>query len=418
MQVYIGIDWSEKKHDAVFINEAGSILAIVVFDHSVEGFKKFESVRQDLGLTPDEVIVGLETAHNLLIDYLWAHNYTQVYVVPPSVVKGARKRYRQSGARTDESDAELIANLLRTDRRHLYPWYPDSLLTRQMRARISLHMHLTQSSIRLSNRLRAVLLRYYPAALQVFSKLSTPITLNFILAYPTPQAAACLGYQAFETFAVEHKHSRHQQLPARYAKLQSPYPDASPETVAIFKDEAITLATLLLNTIQAHKNNRRTLRKLAAQHPDYFIFASLPGTGDFIQSGLLVKFGDDRQRFPVSGSVQSLAGTCPVTIQSGQRKSIRFRKSCDREFRHIAQQWALRSLKNSVWANAYYQQIRSRCKSNNHAYRCLANRWLAIAWKLWQTKQPYDEAYHMQQRMKRSVPRPLGKASPVSLGIK
>ena len=25
MQVYIGIDWSEKKHDAVFINEAGAI---------------------------------------------------------------------------------------------------------------------------------------------------------------------------------------------------------------------------------------------------------------------------------------------------------------------------------------------------------------------------------------------------------
>jgi len=107
MQVYIGIDWSEKKHDAVFINEAGSSLAIVTFEHSVEGLEKFESVRQDLGQAPGEVIVGLETAHNLLIDYLWAHRYTQVYVVPPSVVKSARKRYRQSGARTDESDAEL-----------------------------------------------------------------------------------------------------------------------------------------------------------------------------------------------------------------------------------------------------------------------------------------------------------------------
>jgi len=70
MQVYIGIDWSEKKHDAVFINEAGAILVFVTFKHSVEGFGKFESVRQDLGLAPDEIIVGLETAHNLLIDYL------------------------------------------------------------------------------------------------------------------------------------------------------------------------------------------------------------------------------------------------------------------------------------------------------------------------------------------------------------
>ena len=26
----------------------------------------------------------------------------------------------------------------------------------------------------------------------------------------------------------------------------------------------------------------------------------------------------------------------------------------------------------------------------------------AIAWKLWQTRQPYDEAYHLQQRLQRS----------------
>jgi len=34
----------------------------------------------------------------------------------------------------------------------------------------------------------------------------------------------------------------------------------------------------------------------------------------------------------------------------------------------------------------------------------VANRWLAIAWKLWQSQQPYDEAYHFQQRAARSKP--------------
>jgi len=41
---------------------------------------------------------------------------------------------------------------------------------------------------------------------------------------------------------------------------------------------------------------------------------------------------------------------------------------------------------------------------NNDAFRRLANRWLAIAWKLWQSRQPYDEAYHLQQRAQRSKP--------------
>jgi hypothetical protein len=43
-------------------------------------------------------------------------------------------------------------------------WHPDSLLTRLMRAKVSWIHHLTRASTRLSNRLRAVLLRYYPAA--------------------------------------------------------------------------------------------------------------------------------------------------------------------------------------------------------------------------------------------------------------
>lgn len=405
MQVYIGIDWSEKKHDAVFVNQAAAVLAIVTFEHTPQGLAQLETVRRDLGVEPKDVMVGLETAHNLLIDYLWACNYTQVYVVPPSVVKGSRKRYRQSGARTDQSDAELLANLLRTDQHRLQPWSPDSLLTRQMRSKISLHIHLTRSSVRLTHRLRAVLLRYYPAALEVFSSLASPITLAFIQAFPTPQEAASLSFDAFQRFARHHKHPRPQQLPARYARLQTAQIEASPDTVVVCQGEAVTLAALLLTTIQAKQANMRALGVLFAQHPDQEIFASLPGTGDFLQPGLLVKFGDDRRRFPTPGSLQALAGTCPVTDQSGKRKLIRFRRACDRDFRHIVQQWARSSLKQSVWANTYYQQVQPRCRSENHAYRCLANRWLAIAWKLWQTHQPYDEAYHLQQRLTRSKPK-------------
>jgi hypothetical protein len=47
------------------------------------------------------VIIGLETAHNLLVDYLWDQGYERIYVLPPSVVKSAQKRFRQSGAKDD-----------------------------------------------------------------------------------------------------------------------------------------------------------------------------------------------------------------------------------------------------------------------------------------------------------------------------
>jgi transposase len=404
MEVYTGIDWSENKHDLSFMNEAGVVIAQYTIPHTTEGFLKMDAIRRDLGLATDECLIGLETAHNLVIDFLWARGYSQVYVIPPSVVKSNRGRQGQSGARTDESDAWLLADILRTDRARLQPWFPDSLLTRQIRAKVGLIQYLTRHNVGLANRLRAVLLRYYPAAAQVFSSLQTQIALHFVSTYPTPQAAADLSWAEFQAFAQQHGYRRPKRLPACFARLQADHPAASPETVLIYQDEAVQLAELLLAGIRAKKEAKRALRSLFQQHPDHTIFTSLPGAGELLAPALLAKFGDDRQRFPAPDGLQALAGTCPVTEKSGKRKRVKFRRACDRQFRHFAQQWAIASLSESVWANAYWNTVRPRCDSDSHAYRCLANRWLAVAWKLWQSRTLYDEAYHLRQRAKHSRP--------------
>jgi transposase len=387
------------------MNEAGAAIARQTIPHSPEGFLKLESMCQDLEVAPTDCLFGLETAHNLVIDFLWSRDYTNVYVIPPSVVKSTRGRYGQSRARTDQSDALLLADLLRTDRLRLQPWHPDSLLTRQMRAKVSLINYLTHAIVRLSNRLRAVLLRYYPSALHVFSSLRTQIALQFICAYPTPEAADALSFAEFEAFACLHGYPQPKRLPKCFAHLELSYPRALPETVLVYQDEAVQLATLLLRTVQAKNSALRELTVLFEQHPDHDIFASLPGAGKFLAPALLIKFGDDRQRFLSPAGVQALAGTCPVTDSSGKRKVVKFRFACDREFRDIAQKWAITSKPESLWATLYWEQARPHCNSDSHAYRCLANRWLAIAWKLWQTGEEYDEAYHLKQRALHSKPR-------------
>ena len=405
MTIYIGIDWSEDKHDVVFLNKAGAIIGQLTMAHTLEGLGNLEKTRQYLGVSREECWVALETAHNLVIDFLWSRGYQQVYVIAPSVIKSCRGRYGQSGARTDRHEGRLIADVLRTDRARLQPWQPDSALTRQMRAKVSLLIHLSRNCTRWSNRLRAVLLRYYPAGLAVFGNLTSQITLRFLITYSTPPAATALTWTEFETFAQQHGYSHPKQLPPYFARLKHPYPEASPDTLLAYQDEAVLLAQTLLHLVQAKNRTLIELQALFDRHPDRDIFASLPGTGKFLAPALLTKFGDHRHRFSSAASVQALAGTCPVTDQSGKRKLIKFRTGCDREFRWIVQQWAWGSLSRSIWANAYWQQIRPRCHSDNHAYRCLGNRWLAIAWKLWHSGQTYDETYHLQQRARRSKPR-------------
>jgi transposase len=350
MSIYIGIDWSEAKHDIAFVNAAGQLIAETTIPHTPTGLQKFDELRQRFGVAPEACLVALETAHNLVIDYLWTHAYDQVYVVPPSVVKSCRGRYRQSGARTDQSDAYLLANLLRTDHERLVPWYPDAPLTRQMRAQISLYRYLTRTSVQQANRLRAVLLRYYPAALEVFSGLNVQITLEFICAFPTPQAAAALSWQDFLDFATTHRYSNRKRLPACFARLQQAYPRPTAETIQVYQAEAVLLATLLRKSLRTKHETKQNLQTLFRQHADAAVFGSLPGAGPYLGPALLVKFGDDRRRFPTPASVQALAGTCPVTESSGKRKAVRFRRGCDREFRDIAQQWARCSVSESVWA--------------------------------------------------------------------
>jgi activator of 2-hydroxyglutaryl-CoA dehydratase len=78
MQVYIGIDWSEKKQDVVLMNDQGAVISQMVIEHTQAGFSKLDQAGDQLRVKLSEVLVGLETAHNLLIDYLWGQGYRRV----------------------------------------------------------------------------------------------------------------------------------------------------------------------------------------------------------------------------------------------------------------------------------------------------------------------------------------------------
>jgi hypothetical protein len=88
--VYLGIDWSQMKHDLCWMNEAGAVVARQTILHSTDGFAKLDDARQRLGVAPEACLVGIETAHSLLIDFLWARGYTQLYVLAPGMINSTR----------------------------------------------------------------------------------------------------------------------------------------------------------------------------------------------------------------------------------------------------------------------------------------------------------------------------------------
>jgi hypothetical protein len=71
MSVYMGIDWSVKKHDLAILDEAGKVIAEMVIPHQKSGFRQLDETRAAMKVAVDACLVGMETAHNVLIDYLW-----------------------------------------------------------------------------------------------------------------------------------------------------------------------------------------------------------------------------------------------------------------------------------------------------------------------------------------------------------
>ena len=62
MSIYIGIDWSQDKHDVAFMNAAGAIIARLTIPHQPDGFRKLETTRQQLAVTAADCLVGLENS--------------------------------------------------------------------------------------------------------------------------------------------------------------------------------------------------------------------------------------------------------------------------------------------------------------------------------------------------------------------
>jgi transposase len=109
-----GIDWSEQHHNLSIRNDKGAIVSQVEFKHTLEGFQRFDDERRKLGVPPSQCLVAIETAYNLLVDFLLDRGYL-VYLISPQATKGYRNRQRSTDAHTDDTDAALLSSILHTD---------------------------------------------------------------------------------------------------------------------------------------------------------------------------------------------------------------------------------------------------------------------------------------------------------------
>ena len=304
-----------------------------------------------------------------------------MFSINPRSVSRYRERYAVSGAKSDASDAKLLADVLRTDRQNYRPTAQNSELATSIQRLVHTHQSLIWARQKQVNQLRNLLREFYPGALLAFgTHLASPGTLAILQRAPTPKEGSRLS--TVDLIGLLQRAGRQRAVETMALRIQSALSTRQMTLGTIASAGYRASVEAMLPGIQALTNQLAFIEaELQARflgHPDASIFLSLPGVSFVLGARLLAGFGDAHAQYRDAKSRKNYAGTSPVTKASGARKAVLKRTACNRQLRTACFLWAFSSLRASPGAHRYYQQLRSRGHSHGRALMGLANRFVGI----------------------------------------
>jgi transposase len=396
-RIYVGIDWADEHHDIYVTNDSAANLGQFSIDHSHCGLEELKDRLRGLCGSPGSILVAVELHRGALVFNLLEAGY-QVYPINPKAVDRYRDRYRMSSSKSDQMDAMVLANILRTDL-HLYKPLPaEAIADAHLKQLTRAHKSLVKHKVKVVNQLTSELKIYYPVVLRTFSHIDQEITLAFLERYPSPEEAARASLEELEDFFRGRHYTCPRKVPSIHKSLQEPALRACPELSGahqiVVRSLVPVLRAMLTQIAVLEKEINRAFRNSVAA----YIFSSLPA-GQMTAARLNAEIGSDASRFAIAKELQTNAGTAPVTKRSGKSAVVYFRWQCNRHLRDAFQNLARESVKRCAWAREYFRSQLNRGHKPSRAYRALANRWAAIVWKMLQEGECFSEA--------RLKPRPM-----------
>jgi transposase len=317
----------------------------------------------------------------------------RVLAINPMSVARYRERLSTSGAKSDQGDARVLAELARTDGHNHRPVAGDSGLAEAVKVLARAHLSLIWSRQRHANQLRSTLREFYPAALEAFEDLSSPDALAILGVAPTPAQGRRLTKARIA--AALRRGGRQRRIDQRAAEIHTALRVEHLEAPAIVAEAmGSTVEALVSVTAELVTQIGRLETELAdhfEQHPDAEIIRSLPGLGITLGARVLAEFGDDPNRFDSPKSRKNYAGTSPITRASGKHRVVLARYARNQRLANTAHLWAFATLTASPGARHYYDQRRLNGDTHNKALRALANRLIGILHGCLTTRTTYDE---------------------------
>ena len=388
-----GIDWALTSHAVCVLDDAGNKVSAFQVAHTADGFDQLTNRLRGHG-DPAGLPVAIERPDGRLVDRLLEAGHP-VVPVSPGAIKAWRDAEVRSGAKHDPGDAAVIADYLRLRCHRLRVLAPFSPETRALRAVVRPRQDLVAARVAATNQLAACLDAFWPGAKGVFADLESPIALDFLERYPTPESAQRLGEARLQAFCTKHGYSGRRPAHQLLARLRAAPPGLCGTVEVDARRDAVLAYVRVLRALhQSIKDLDRSVVAHLGEHPDAETFTSLPRSGQVSAAQVLAGWGDCRPAYDGPDAVARLAGIVPVTKASGKHRAVSFRWACNKRFRAALTLWVDNSRHASPWAAKVHADAIARGCDHPHAVRVLARAWVRVIWRCWQEGVPYDPARH------------------------
>jgi len=393
--VFVGLDWAVHTHAVCVIDAAGSVLDRFEVAHDRDGLAE---LMRRLARWGSRVRIAIERPSGLIVDALVEAGHA-VFPIHPNAVKASRPRYRSHGAKSDASDAYLLADLLRTDGHRWRALAQQSDAIRALRALVRSRDALVAARVAAANQLTSTLQAFWPGAAVIFADVASPIALAFLRRYPSPSSAKRLTEAQLQRFCKTQHYSGRRSAADLLGRLRA----AATGRVGVQTQKAMAEVVradvaVLVPIVSQIAELTRCIEQFMHSLPDGLLMMSFPRAGQVCAAQILSELGDVRERFPNPDQLAAEAGAVPVTYQSGKTRSVAFRWACNHRLRQAITCLADNSRHANAWAKGLYQAARTRGCDHTHAVRILARAWLRVIWRAWTDRKPYDPALHGSAR--------------------
>ena len=201
---FAGVDWGSEKHQVCLLDAQGTTAGEHEFPHSGEGLTELGDWLLSMASVASTVAVAIEVPHGPVVDALIDRGFV-VYAINPKQLDRLRDRFSVAGAKDDRRDAYVQADGLRTDRRLFRRLQVADPRLIELRAWSRLAEELRAERVRLSNRVRHQLWRYYPQMQKLTDDLAAPWFLELWTIASTPAKAVRLRKSTVERLLKQHR---------------------------------------------------------------------------------------------------------------------------------------------------------------------------------------------------------------------